>query len=294
MSYDLFLTPRLPLDPGEVRAWLARRPHTRVAGTQAVYENADTGVYFTHDLGDDGSVSFNLNFYRPSVFVQEAAPEVAALLEALDFDIEDPQTEGMGEGPFTVEGLVRGWTHGNRFAHRVMVGSRGQRPPTLAAARHEALWRWNLSREAYGDLLASIEMLPVYVPRVFLVVEVDGDGNPAHQVHTAVIWGEAMPMAVPEVDLVLAMDEPGDPPRVIRRADLAEVLAPWAYRAAGYRFELDGREHDVALPHWLLAHDEPPPRDVAAAHRSGVVRQVQILRTDQVLDHERYEEAISG
>ncbi len=116
MSYDLFLKSE-SLTADEFESYFNSRPHYTLNGDQAFYENEDTGVYFSFDYAPDelGTVAFNLNYYRPHFFGLEAAPEVEAFVWAFNLTIDDPQIEGMSDGPFSVDGLLRGWNAGNRF-----------------------------------------------------------------------------------------------------------------------------------------------------------------------------------
>ena len=287
MSYDLFLSSTPPPDAHALHAWFAARPHYKVTDTQAFYENPVSGVYFVFALANDGSVSFNLNYYRPAIFGLEAAPELAALVEAFGFDIYDPQTDGMGKGPFSVPGFLKGWNHGNAFGHYAMM-QRGsaQAPLTLDQATRQRVWGWNRARDAYNDLLGSIEMTPAFVPGVHLLVD---DAEPT-RVLTAAIWPEVIPIALPEVDVVLAMDTPQQSPRVIDWAALLSVLERYEHRGPGHTFELDGQVQNVGLGHYMLDYDEAPT-SVIAAHQGGRVRDLRRVAQDQVLDRELVREA---
>ena len=132
MSYDLFLKSNAAaLDADGFEAYFDTRPNYTVNNGQAFYENEDTGVYFSFDYASDEAetVAFNLNYFRPHFFGLEAAPEVAAFISAFNLNIHDPQTDGMGDGPFSVEGFLRGWNAGNRFGYRAVL-SQDERPET--------------------------------------------------------------------------------------------------------------------------------------------------------------------
>ena len=114
MSYDLYFTkPEITLQQFE--DYFRRRDNYKVENAQAWYENEDTGVYFCFEFSDEdskdldfGKISFNLNFFRPHFFALEAEIEVKEFIDKFGFSINDPQNEGMAEGPFTKEGFIRG------------------------------------------------------------------------------------------------------------------------------------------------------------------------------------------
>ena len=105
MSHDLFFLTRRPqpVSLDAFQSYFASRPHYTLQGndaSQALYENDDTGVYFSFDYSADGSgvdeavdpdlgslgwsgtgMSFNLNYWRPHIFGLEAEPEVGADLD---------------------------------------------------------------------------------------------------------------------------------------------------------------------------------------------------------------------
>lgn len=159
MSYDLFLNPSSrPLSGEQFASYFGERAHYTVGNDQAFYENADTGVYFFFDHNDDGpgSVTFNLNYFRPHYFGLEAAPEVAAFITAFDLSIEDPQSDGMGDGPFSIKGFLQGWNAGNRFGYRAVLSQGDQNENRVyPTADLERIWRWNFNRSSLQDEVAA-------------------------------------------------------------------------------------------------------------------------------------------
>lgn len=167
MSFDLFLYPET-FDAGAIRAWFAERPRYQVSGSQAFYTNEDTEVGFSFDFEDGADaqgphLAFNLNYFRPHYFALEAEPEVAAFLQRFPSRIEDPQVEGLGEGPYSREAFLRSWNTGNRFGFTA-IGRNSDPPPPWPAdpALLEAIWQWNFNRarlqNAKGD--------NIFVPKV--------------------------------------------------------------------------------------------------------------------------------
>src|SRR5262249_15239827 len=151
--YDLFFrSPDASLTPAQFEGHFLFRPNYQVNSGHAFYENEDTGVYFSFDLTEDDSedstsshASFNLNYYRPHFFGLEAAPAVAAFVERCRLHVEDPQVNGMGTGPFTSEGFLKGWNAGNLFGYQALQDS-GRIPPAYTTAGLEQAWKWNVHR----------------------------------------------------------------------------------------------------------------------------------------------------
>jgi hypothetical protein len=218
MSYDLAFRPTKPLDLAEVRAFFEERGY-QVSETYARFENEATGVYFSFDFSPDStSVSFNINYYRPHVFGLEAATELTSFVDRFALEIEDPQMYGMGNGPYSAEGFLRGWNAGNELAHGVIASNEGvERPFVLPAARNAGIWRWNYAKDAIVDELELNlgDVPPCFVPTVMMIVP-DGTSD----VKAIVVWDVQMAIAIPDVDLVVTHDERG-----LYAADRAAVLA---------------------------------------------------------------------
>src|SRR5262249_13135627 len=151
----------------------------------------------------DRRASFNINYLRPHVFGLEAEIELSALVARFAPRIRDPQRDGMGDGPYTPEGFLRGWNAGNRFGCEAMAFGAGLQRPGLPAATLERVWRWNYAKDAYQERLATIELVPCFVPTVDIVRSVEPS-----ELFTVVIWGDAMPLALPEVDAILIAAKP--------------------------------------------------------------------------------------
>lgn len=235
MSYDLYLDRSTPVTLDEFHAFFSQRPSFRAENGQAVYENEDTGVYFIFDLATAGDseapshkVSFNLNYFRPHFFAREASPELAAVIAGFGFEIHDPQNDGMGDGPFSEEGFLRGWDHGNAFGYQAVL--RSETPPTTVHSRPTAeldgIWRWNRRKTAIQDKLGEA----VFVPRVFWVI---ANGK----LSSAVVWPDGISELVPSVDLYFIGRDQLAPRRffrrekdtcIVSRSELEQALGPLA------------------------------------------------------------------
>ena len=289
MSYDLHFTSsqETPPNAADLRAYFEGRPGYQVNEDRVAYENPRTGVYFSFQLVDPAQaepgevpIAFNINYFRSGVFALEAEPELKALTETFALEVRDPQREGMGTGPYSSEGFLRGWERGNASAHQACLQAIDA--PALfdlPTSVTRGLWRWNFERERYNEQLESTDA-PCFVPTMFLMRRV----APPASAFTATVWAQAMPLALPRVDVILTASEPNAPLRLIPWAEVEPLLAPWPRRGADASFEFEGRRTTMGVEHWLI--DAPQPALAALLDNAGVVEKVVRLRADQVLDRE--------
>ena len=249
MSYDLFFTFPQPVSKMEVETYFLGRPNFQCNGA-AVYENADTGVYFSFNFETDDSVqarrlrvAFNLNYFRPHIFGLEAEAEVRAFIERFQASVEDPQMHGMGQGPYSTEKFFSGWNAGNAFGYQAITAQ--NKGPHLACpeAKMEAAWRWNSAKRVMQQKFADT----LFVPTVMFGT-VDG------QLHSLVVWGDGIPMLMPQTDLVIIVrDQLAPKPFFGQRSKDMCLLRP---------DELDGllgqfSEMGYPRPTRLIEHIEP-------------------------------------
>src|ERR1700730_6251038 len=125
MSYDLNLHFDPAVDANDFLQYFARRRHFTAGASQIAYQNPDTAVgFFIHYQPSKGFLArkkigaarVEINYCRPSYFGIEAEIELSALVGALAPKIDDPQINGMGQGPYSREGFLSGWNFGNEFA----------------------------------------------------------------------------------------------------------------------------------------------------------------------------------
>src|ERR1041385_5776302 len=99
----------------------------------------------------------------------------------------------MGNGPFSKDGFLKAWNHGNEFGYSAIL--RGDNPPekvwTLPGARLEAIWKWNFDKAGVQESFAEDR----FVPRVFFM-------NVAARVGSVAVWPDAISELVPEVDFL--------------------------------------------------------------------------------------------
>lgn len=286
MSYDLFLRREAPFTADEFREFFSARRHYHLGDQEAVYENPDTGVYFSfrHVAGGDGDgIDFNMNYLRPHFFGLEAAPVLRRVIEELRFAIDDPQREGMGEGPFSEEGFLRGWNAGNAAGFRAALGPMSGLEPgeilTRPAGELEAIWRWNVARQDLPDGQEG----DLFVPLVRWVMSRDG-------LRSTALWPDGIPELLPAVDVIMLRRERLAPPRALRQREKELFVAS--------REELEARfgpfdRTDRPLRYRRFDHPEDPPaaiRDFFVG-LGGPEPTLSRVAMDRVLDAELVAEA---
>lgn len=300
MSYDLhFWTTGEPPSRDELLAYFGTRPHFQLQEDGAFYEREDTGVYFQFGLGGEPDedeedappgrsvpVHFNLNYNRPHTFGLEAEREVTAFVERFGLQVDDPQNEGMGRGPYSREGFLRGWNAGNVFGCSIPFLHGGQAPPqpTLPAELLERVWRWNDARSDYCRFLDEVEGRHAHAARISLLSLPGREG-----ILTAAVWGGAMAIALPQVDVVIVVPRPGAELRFLAWTSVAPALQEAVVLPAGRRIAHDGAERELPLAHHHLEHAHPPARLVkalAAAPALQPTSKPSLLGFDQVLTRE--------
>ncbi|PMS20516.1 hypothetical protein C0Z16_34565 [Paraburkholderia rhynchosiae] len=251
MSYDLYFDLAQPTSCADIQRHFRERSHYQVSDG-AVYQNANTGVYFQFNWSRDSAqalvshVAFNMNYFRPHVFGLEAEPEVRAFVARFSPKIEDPQLHGMGSGPYASDRFLSGWNAGNEAAYEAILQM--QHPTrklyTLPSAVLERIWRWNSligqTQAKFGESL--------FVPKVMLLA-VNGE------LTTVVVWGDAIPELIPDVQAVLVVRDELSPDSVknksakdrclVQQRTLDDVLAPLL-------------ESGYPLPVRFPSYNEPP------------------------------------
>ena len=251
MSYDLYLRPRSGsvLGVNEFAAYFRGRADYALDGEKAFYGNEDTGVYFFFERqsaspGDpDYPLLFNINFFRPSVFIEEAAPEVSAFVKAFDLVASDGQIKGMGEGDYDEAGLISGWRYGNHFACRSFLADPGADFGSVllpGAVIHRA-WKWNFGRAALQRRVGGAKYVGVVMVARF-------DDRAA----TFTVWPDAIPSILPVAEYVLAPRETLAPRRFLRTKPDQVLLK---FEEAAVLFRRWGSVDDDCVS---LDYDQPP------------------------------------
>ena len=251
MSYDLYFTkPEITLQQFE--DYFRRRDNYKVENAQAWYENEDTGVYFCFEFSDEdskdldfGKISFNLNFFRPHFFALEAEIEVKEFIDKFGFSINDPQNEGMAEGPFTKEGFIRGWNYGNEFGYRSILNS--DDPPEVIHHRPTnelySIWQWNHQKSIIQDRLGE----NIFVPRImFVVLE--------NILTSVVVWPDAISTLIPQVDALIIPRSELAPKRFFKKKDDICILQFDKVLNAINQYKTD----NYCIPSYSLSYESTP------------------------------------
>jgi len=134
------------------------------------------------------STAFAINYGRPSFFATEAEIELSDFVATFHARIEDAQMHGMGEGPYSGEGFLRGWNFGNVFSACLAL-SKSFDLSSMPADKLRAAWAWNYHRTEQDWRNPSL-----VVPTIMFL-----NGRPC----TVAVWGDGAPFLLPRVDHVL-------------------------------------------------------------------------------------------
>ena len=287
LSYDLYFLATPRPEQEEFVAHFKMRPFYSIESpsqSQAAYANEDTGVYFSFDFSSaeeeseddpddpasDAWASFNINYYRPHYFADEAVPELEAFVARFNRRVFDPQRDGMGEGDFSAEVFRRGWNRVNEIAYRSMPSSGMPAPITRPASTLERIWRWNIERSRFQEQVGDA----VFVPRISFF-------RSAERVFSASVWTDAIPAVLPETEMVIIYRD-RLAAGLFRQAPTI-ALASWEHVAS----RLAGRRRDdTPLPHHYLDDAEPSTELVRWIKKLPVAPPLERVAMDQVLDAE--------
>lgn len=199
MSYDLYFTsPKITLE--EFDSYFGNDSRYEVNNGQAFYSNNITGVYFSFEHNSEPpadeedvkhSVVFNINYYRPHYFALEAEPEVRRFIDSFKCTIHDYQNDGMGEGPYSREGFLKGWNHGNEFGYSAILGS-DDAPSSIWSKPTEVLeqiWKWNAAKERRENEIQE----DIFIPRI-MFMSIDG------ALGSVCVWPDGISTLIPHVD----------------------------------------------------------------------------------------------
>lgn len=284
MSYDLYFKPRTgAVEQSLIAEHFSSRPNYKIEPRQIWYQNQDTGVYFVFEMSageapgtDHYPVALNINYFRPSYFIQEAEPEITAFVRAFDMVVADPQTHGMGTGDYNAELLKSGWNHGNGFGYAALLGDPNNRKNvvSLPSATLAYVWSWNLNRQRLQNDLADSKFVPIIM---FIVI--DGD------VKTSAVWPDGIPIAVPKVDCLVVPRKKLAPRRLFKTVE-DRTIVPLEHALP--ILHRHGMEHTDGT---LVLDYNVPTREIARYVTSLRLdqREVKRLTADQVLDRELVE-----
>jgi hypothetical protein len=275
MSYDLFFKPSTHASEADVLDYFRDRPHYKIDGKQVLYGNEDTGTYFgfEFDNGDTPGfpIALNINYYRPSFFILEAAPEVAAFVDEFQLVVADPQ-RAMKDGRFNVETMMASWNRGNAAATREIVRSEpNEEHFALPTATLHRAWRWNLQRAQLQASVGESKFVPLII-----FASIDG------QMATSAVWVDGIPAVLPKVDhLCISRGELA--PRKFFRKEADVTFVSWE-SAAPLLLQHGSQSQDGTI---VLNYDTPPAEIVKfIKSRPQEMRSTFRLYSDRVVDSE--------
>jgi hypothetical protein len=284
MSYDLYFSPRTgTLDAQQFEDYFRKRPNYKLQGSQAWYQNDDTGVYFSFEFNqsDDSEeedqpgfpVSLNINYFRPSYFILEAEPEVSEFVKVFDLTVFDPQTDGMGEGEYSKDLLISGWNHGNEYGYSAILQNPEKRKevPALPTAILHQTWKWNLNLRALQDRIGDDQ----FVARIMFFQH-------GGRTVTFAAWPDAIPIVLPRVEMLLIGRSKLARRRfLLKRDDIA--LISWEQANQAIQIE----KYPGLGMGYSLKYDHPPVEIVEFVKSLTAYSDTLAgLPADQVLDRE--------
>lgn len=282
MSYDLHFSPRTgTLDAQQFEDYFRKRPLYQLQGSQAWYQNEDTGVYFVFEFNESGGeedqpgfpVSLNINYFRPSYFILEAEPEVSEFVKAFDLTVSDPQDGGMGEGEYNNDLLISGWNHGNEYGYSAIHRNPEKQKdiPVLPTATLHQIWKWNLERQSLQDRIGDDQ----FAAKIMFHRK---DGHIA----TLAAWQDAIPIVLPRVDHILIVrDNLASRRFLFKRQDTA--LVSWEQANQAIQIE----KYPAVGMGYSLKYDNPPAEILSFV--KGLPADpgpLSGMSADQVLDRE--------
>jgi hypothetical protein len=229
--------------------YFSKRRHYAAKAHTVEYVNENTGVYFriTYLKAKSFVVMpvvkealVEVSYVRPTCFALETEIETTALLARFPAKIHDPQIRGMGDGPYSSQGFLDGWSHANAFGVGKMLSS-GAPIVTMPSQKLTESWLWN-----YSLPRNSISPTGHFTPRIFYA-------QVAGNLVTTAVWGWSVNTLLPRVDYVLLTRWVGareKPQRVFRLVEWERVSSHLAASGFAYRensFVVAGAKNTPAL-----------------------------------------------
>jgi hypothetical protein len=179
------------------------------SSNQWVYENPETGVYFTIDWNKefinieetenfidfkDLNFSFNINFFRPNYFGLEAFPIIDRLIEALYLYVLNPQNDEDSDNPIKFEkgDLLASWIRSNS---RVTQSQHKEfNLEYMPEDKSNYFWWYQFHKIELENHISE----DIYIPNLFIIKSIEDS-----QLYTACAWTTHIPLLLPVVDYVI-------------------------------------------------------------------------------------------
>lgn len=282
MSYDLYFTePEISLD--EFNQYFKGNDLYTIENGQAWYSNDETGVYFCFEYNSDDSseeddvnhsVSFNMNYFRPHYFALEAEPEVSKFIQHFKMSIYDYQNDGMENGPYSSEGFIKGWNHGNEFGYSAILNNpeMSNTPESLPTKTLENTWAWNYERDIiYNELQEDI-----FIPKIMFITL-------NNTVATCCVWPDGIPTFIPKVDHLLIPRQELAPKKFFKKTEDMCLLSLEEALPIISQYAYKHKRHEG----YKLPTDETPKEIIKAIKKlSPYSHKIEGVPSDQVLNRE--------
>jgi len=209
MSFDLWFATKATnanLDIRQIRDWFTNRLHYDPDGlenNQVIYENQDTGVYFTfefgeffdpHDLPDMDrpvEIILLLNYLRPKFFALECVFEIQALVDQFDLQVADPQECEQDYSAFDEAQFVQSFSKHSCQAVRALRENHDYEPKPISSEKLEVAWRWNFEKHEREKQTSA----DVFFPTIFWF-----EAN--NTISSGVVWSDGIPTVIPPCDSI--------------------------------------------------------------------------------------------
>lgn len=282
--------PRLAPAFSEVVAYFSERPGYRVdeaSGRSGLvaYANEDTGVSLSFRASTEPPVVVSLlvPYLKPHIFGLEAEREAHALAARFDFDVIDPHAEGMGRGPYSSDGMLRGYAIANAAEHAKHEALERGEMFVLPSGTLTNAWRWNIQRAALQRALGE----HAFVPKVITVAHPKASSE-LFDAATAIVWSRFMPAFLPFVDVLILTTDELPRPIWIPRADVVDLLETLPVMSPRFRY---GTLEPAGLAHYDARSVTPRLTSaiIALARKLGdapVSDLPRVIPTERVLSKE--------
>lgn len=212
MSYDLYFYKHKnnSLTIEEIGEYLSNNlTPVNEHGNQWFFENEDTEVYYSFETNENNeedeteelpdsfndfeytSISFNLNFIRPSFFAKEAFSFVDSFISDLDLFIVNPQGEDDSPGKPSKEYLFENWSKTNLWASKEHSSDKSLYYPS---DKSNEVWQYNYMRQMIQTEIGE----NYFVSKSFFFKELQ-----SNKVVTLSMWTEHIPNILPITDYYL-------------------------------------------------------------------------------------------
>ncbi len=299
---------RRPISIASVVAYFSDRACWTVDAdaAQAAYRNSDTHVSFVARFRESSasntnleipnpSIVFQINYFRPPFFGDEAAIELSAFREYFDPEFVDPQVGVLASGDthaYFSHGFVARYRAGNAKAYAsIMERLReegGAIPPCVAETKLMEAWRWNRLSKPNLEKYFRNNGKDVYVAALAWATIPEEGGRPL----CVATWTDGARAAIPAFAdrIILVADgirrrRRGISSLLFKRNSEATMCMTHADEVAGLNCA-SAKAHDDAPYIFVNSDVSDPPREVIDLYRRPqppLSESFQLTPSDEIL-----------